>query len=99
MMCPKNYDNLLREEDYFRSQYRIIISLKLTDAPDTIHYTDLNIHTAIMSVHGSLSLFANAPEFRSDENGAFYRQNDAIVNARFKLVEWFKDMEAKDLLQ
>ncbi|TGO28919.1 hypothetical protein BPAE_0021g00440 [Botrytis paeoniae] len=99
MMCPKHYDNLLREEDYFRSQYRIVISLKLTDAPDTIHYTDRNIHTAIMNIHGSLSIFENSPEFRSDENGAFYRQNDAIVNARVKPIEWFKDMETKDLLQ
>ncbi|TGO18588.1 hypothetical protein BTUL_0009g01080 [Botrytis tulipae] len=99
MMCPIHYQNLLREEDYFRSHYRIMILLKLTDAPDTIHYTDRNIHTAIMSVHGSLSIFEDGPEFRSDENGAFYRQNDAIVNARVKLVEWFKDMEAKDLLQ
>ncbi|THV51080.1 hypothetical protein BGAL_0124g00100 [Botrytis galanthina] len=98
MMCPTHYANLLREEDYFRSHYRIMILLNLTDASDTIHYTDQNIHTAIMSVHGSLSVFENCPEFRSDENGAFYRQNDAIVNARVKLVEWFKDMEAKDLL-
>ncbi|KAF7934418.1 hypothetical protein EAE99_002870 [Botrytis elliptica] len=98
MMCPIFYDNLLREEDYYRSQYRLTISLKLTDGPDTIHYFDRNIYTAIMSVHGSLSIFEDCPEFRSDENGAFYRQNDAIVNARLKLVQWFKDMEAKDLL-
>ncbi|KAF7888566.1 uncharacterized protein EAF02_003107 [Botrytis sinoallii] len=50
-----------------------------------------------MSTAASLSL-KTLPEFRSDENGAFYRQNDAIVNARLKLVQWFKDMEAKDLL-
>ncbi|KAF7961111.1 hypothetical protein EAE96_000778 [Botrytis aclada] len=98
MMCPKNYDNLLREEDYFRSQYSLVISLKLSEAPDYIHYTGRNIHTAIMQVHGSLFIFETAPHFRSDENGAFYRQNDAIINARFKLVEWFKDMENKDLL-
>ncbi|TEY22644.1 hypothetical protein BOTCAL_1558g00010 [Botryotinia calthae] len=98
MMCPKKYAALLKEEDYYRSQYSVIITLKVTDAPDTIHYSDRRIHTAIMKIHGSHSVFADAPEFKSDEDGAFYTQSDAMLNARIKLIDWFKDMEAKDLV-
>ncbi|KAM0161467.1 hypothetical protein ACHAPG_002397 [Botrytis cinerea] len=98
MMCPKKYAALLKEEDHYRSQYSVIITLKVAEAPDTIHYSNRQIHTAVMKIHGSQPVFAEAPEFRSDENGAFYRQTDAMVNARIKLIDWFKDMEAKDLL-
>lgn len=90
MMDPKKYDKLIEQEDHFREKYNVEIFLKLSTAPDSKDSTGKKLHSAIMTVTGDSYIVRSSPSFRSDENGAFYRQIDAMVNARIKLVDWFK---------
>lgn len=89
-MDPKLYDELLEQEDHFRAKYHVEIFLEHTKAPDTIYSSNRQIHAAVMTISGERPIFQRAPAFRSDSSSAFYRQTDAMANARIKLVAWFK---------
>ncbi|QSZ29618.1 hypothetical protein DSL72_004134 [Monilinia vaccinii-corymbosi] len=97
-MDQDEYDKLMEQEDYYRKKYGCIIYLKLSTAPDTQHNTGKELHTAVMTITGETYIVKDSPVFRSDENGAFYRQTDAMLNTSTKLVAWFKDMEARGFM-
>lgn len=89
-MDPKKYDELLEQEDHYRDKHDVEISLEFTTATDSEHCTELQIHSAVMTVTGDSYIVRQPRIFRSDNKGAFYRQIDALINVRIKLVDWFK---------
>ncbi|KAF7857023.1 hypothetical protein EAF04_009783 [Stromatinia cepivora] len=98
MMDPKKYEELLQQEDQYREKYNVHIYLKLTTGPDSKNPTELPMHSAVMTVTGESFVARDSPVFKSDDHGAFYRQIDALVNVRIKLVEWFKEMNIKGVM-
>lgn len=90
MMDPKKCEELLIQEDHYREKYVLTVTLDLATAPDQ-NFSGEEIHSATMTVSSEDNfLLRDCPVFQSDENGAFYRQADAMTNARIKLVDWFK---------
>ncbi|CAD6441816.1 a6725c2c-b0f8-48f8-ba39-4e3e77d58507 [Sclerotinia trifoliorum] len=98
MMDPKKYDELLQQEDHYRQKFNVQIYLSLATEADCNNPIGPQIHSAIMTINGECFIARNSPVFRSDEKGAFYRQIDAMANARLKLVGWFKEMSDKGFM-
>ncbi|KAI9648656.1 hypothetical protein NHQ30_003294 [Ciborinia camelliae] len=98
MMDPKKYDELIEQQDYYCQKYEVEIILQFTTGPDSKHSTELHMHSAAMTVTGDSYIARNSPIFRSDDKGAFYRQIDALLNARIKLVDWLKEIDAKNYM-
>ena len=89
-MDPKKYDQILKQEDYFRERYGAHITLECNTTHESKHDPQLETHSARMTIGGDSYVVRNNPIFGSDEKGAFYRQTDALINVRIKVVNWFK---------
>ncbi|KAJ8066499.1 hypothetical protein OCU04_005558 [Sclerotinia nivalis] len=98
MMDPKKYDELLQQEDHYGQKYNVQIFLELATDLNCNDPTGPQMHSAVMTVIGESFIANNSPVFKSDDNGAFYRQIDALVNVRIKLVEWLKEMNDKGIM-